>query len=93
VGDSTAVANHIAELWTNEKLYKSMSEYAKNHVSDEVSTVGSAASWLWMCSKLAKGEKVLLHGGWVNDAMREDAGELYVEGEPRLPRNGINLQG
>jgi hypothetical protein len=93
VGDSTAVAKHIVDLWTDEKLYHNMSHYAKHHVSDEVSTVGSAASWLWMCSKLAKGEKVLLNGHWVNDAMRKDAGEMYVEGEPRLPRTGINLQG
>jgi alpha,alpha-trehalose phosphorylase (configuration-retaining) len=93
VGDVDAVANHIVDLWTNKELYKRMSEYAKTCVTDEVSTVGSAASWLWMASKLAKGETLKMKAQWVNDLMRHDTGEDYKEGEPRLPREGINLQG
>jgi alpha,alpha-trehalose phosphorylase (configuration-retaining) len=93
VGDTDTVAKHIVNLWTNKELYKRMSEYAKTCVTDEVSTVGSAASWLWMASKLAQGEKLLMKGAWVNDKMRHDAGEEYQEGEPRLPREGIKLQG
>ena len=93
VGDTTAVANHIVDLWTDKALYKKMSDYARRSVTDEVSTVGSAASWMWMCSKLAKREKLLMKGQWVNDQMRNEAGEAYIEGEPKLPRKGINLQG
>jgi alpha,alpha-trehalose phosphorylase (configuration-retaining) len=93
VGDVDAVAHHIVELWTNKELYKRMSDYAKTTVTDEVSTVGSAASWLWMASKLAKGETLKMKGQWVNDLMRHDTDEDYKEGEPRLPRLGINLQG
>ena len=93
VGDTTAVANHIVNLWTDQVLYMNMSNYARTCVTDEVSTVGNAASWLWMASKLAKGEKVLMNGQWVNDEMRKEAGEEYTQGEPRLPSNGINLQG
>jgi alpha,alpha-trehalose phosphorylase (configuration-retaining) len=93
VGDTTAVANHIVNLWTDKALYKKMSDYARTCVTDEVSTVGSAASWLWMASKLAKGEKLLMKGQWVNDEMRKEAGEGYTEGEPRLPRKRINVQG
>jgi len=93
VGDVDAVANHIVELWTNKDLYKRMSAYAKSFVTDEVSTVGSAASWLWMASKLAKGENLKMKAQWVNDLMRNDTGEEYKEGEPRLPRDGIDLQG
>jgi hypothetical protein len=40
-----------------------------------------------------KGEKLKMKGQWVNDQMRNEAGEAYIEGEPRLPRKGINLQG
>jgi len=93
VGDTTAVANHIVNLWCDKALYKRMSDYARTTVTDEVSTVGSAASWMWMASKLAKGEKLKMKGQWVNDQMRNEAGEAYIEGEPRLPRTGINLQG
>jgi alpha,alpha-trehalose phosphorylase (configuration-retaining) len=93
VGDTTAVANHIVDLWTDKALYKRMSDFAKTTVTDEVSTVGSAASWLWMANKLAGGEKLRMKGQWVNDLMRQDTGEYYTEGEPRLPRKGIDLQG
>jgi alpha,alpha-trehalose phosphorylase (configuration-retaining) len=93
VGDTTSVANHIVDLWTDKALYKRMSDYAKSCVTDEVSTVGSAAAWLWMASKLAEGEDLKMKGQWVNDLMRKDTGEEYTEGEPRLPRKGIDLQG
>jgi alpha,alpha-trehalose phosphorylase (configuration-retaining) len=93
VGDTTAVANHIVNLWTDKVLYSKMSDYAKTCVTDEVSTVGSAASWMWMAAKLAKGDKLLMKGQWVNDEMRKEAGEEYIEGEPRLPRTGIDLHG
>lgn len=93
VGDTTTVANHIVDLWTDNALYRKMSDYARTSVTDEVSTVGSAASWMWMCSKLAKGEKLLMKAQWVNDQMRNEAGEAYIEGEPKLPRKGIDLQG
>ena len=93
VGDTDAVANHIVNLWCDKALYKRISDFAKTSVTDEVSTVGNTASWLWMASKLAKGEKLLMKAAWVNDLMRQEAGEPYPEGEPRLPRLGINLQG
>lgn len=93
VGDTDAVAEHIVNLWTDKALYKRVSEYARESVTDEVSTVGSAASWMWMASKLAKGENLRMNAAWVNDLMREECGEYYTEGEPRLPRVGINLQG
>ncbi|KAG8926435.1 hypothetical protein FRC01_008871 [Tulasnella sp. 417] len=63
------------------------------NVSDEVGTCGNAASWLYLASKLSKGEKLKPNGRWINDMMREDAGEPYREGEPRLKRDNINIQG
>lgn len=44
VGDSTAVAKHLFELWSDDALFDRMSEYAKVSVSDEVGTVGNAVS-------------------------------------------------
>jgi alpha,alpha-trehalose phosphorylase (configuration-retaining) len=35
----------------------------------------------------------LMKAQWVNDAMRNEAGEPYTADEPRLPRKGIDLQG
>jgi alpha,alpha-trehalose phosphorylase (configuration-retaining) len=93
VGDTDAVAEHIVNLWTDKALYKRVSEFAARSVTDEVSTVGSAAAWMWMATKLAKGEKLRMEAAWVNDLMREECGEFYTEDEPRLPRRGINLQG
>jgi len=34
-----------------------MSRYVATHVSDEVSTIGNALSWLYLADALAKGEE------------------------------------
>jgi len=49
-GDSHAVAGHLLALCTDEVLYKKMSVYAKQSVSDEVGTVGNALSWFYLVS-------------------------------------------
>lgn len=72
-----------------------MSDYALHNVSDEVSTVGNALSWMYLASKLCpgngrdegKGEELKPNGRWINDMAREEAGFPYEEGEPRLPRD------
>lgn len=84
--DWKAVAGHLVELWTDEKLYTSMSKYARKSVSDEVHTVGNALSWFFLADKWTQGEGISPSGRWVNDLAREEAGIPYVEGENRLPR-------
>jgi glycosyltransferase involved in cell wall biosynthesis len=87
VGDSDQVAKHLYDLWTDEKLYKLMSSHGSKSVSDEVTTVGNALSWLYLATRLSKGEKVEPYGNWINDMAREEAGEPYELGETRLPRS------
>ncbi|KAG6867163.1 hypothetical protein C0993_006157 [Termitomyces sp. T159_Od127] len=91
-GDNTAVAQHLYELHTDESLHRRISIYAKTHVSDEVGTVGNAAAWLYLAVKFSRGEKVLPQGAWLNDMLREETGEFYAAGEPRLPRAGLDVQ-
>lgn len=86
-GDHHAVARHLHELWTNYGLYKRMSEYAAKSVSDEVSTAGHVFSWLYLASKLSKGEKIMPNGRWINEMAREDAGVPYSPEENKLKRN------
>ena len=86
-GDSTAVASYLNDLFTDTDLYETMSEYAATHVSDEVSTVGNALSWLYLADTLVKGEKLKPNGRWINDMARETAGMPYDKGETRLPRD------
>lgn len=86
VGDTDAVAQRLYELWTDEELYKRMSEYAIAHVSDEVSTVGNAVSWLYLACELSKGGRVEPNGAWINDLARRGAGQEYEVGESRLLR-------
>lgn len=86
VGDTDAVAKHLYELWTDEKLYNRMTNHALHTVSDEISTVGNALSWLYLASKLSKGEEVKPDGRWINDMAREEAGQPYKLGEIRLKR-------
>jgi glycosyltransferase involved in cell wall biosynthesis len=86
-GDSSAVAKYVNDLLTNTELYTQMSKYAASHVSDEVSTVGNALSWLYLAHTLAKGEKLEPNCRWINDMAREAAGLPYEKGEARLPRH------
>jgi len=85
-GDSHAVAKHLLDLCTDDDLYAQMSKYAKNSVSDEVSTVGNALSWFYLANKWVNHGGLVPNGRWVNDLAREEAGKPYVEGENRLPR-------
>ncbi|KAJ5174497.1 uncharacterized protein N7482_000374 [Penicillium canariense] len=83
VGDTDAVAQHLFDLWTDEALYRRMSKYAISHVADEVSTVGNALSWLYLASKLSKGEPVRPQERWINCMAFEESG---VSPSPDLPR-------
>ncbi|KAG5650606.1 hypothetical protein H0H81_011667 [Sphagnurus paluster] len=91
-GDNNAVAQHLYDLHTDEALHRRISEYARTHVSDEVGTVGNAAAWLYLAVKYTRGEKIQPKGAWLNDMLREETGELYKPGEPRLPR-AVDVQG
>lgn len=86
VGDTEAVAQHLYDLWTDDDLYERMSEYALTSVSDEVSTVGNALSWLYLASQMTQGKSCKPHSRWINDMAREAANEPYVPGENRLKR-------
>ncbi|EMD34497.1 glycosyltransferase family 4 protein [Gelatoporia subvermispora B] len=93
-GDNDAVARHMYELYTDDELYERMSEYARTHVSDEVGTVGNAAAWLYLAVMyVSRGVRLHPKGAWLNDLMREETGEPYQPGEPRLPRGHLNVQG
>jgi glycosyltransferase involved in cell wall biosynthesis len=86
-GDHEAVAKYLHRLFTDSELHTTMSAFAETHVSDEVSTVGNALSWLFLADVLAKGEAVKPAGRWINDMAREAAGVPYHEGEVRLERD------
>jgi hypothetical protein len=47
-GDNETVAKHLFDLYTDDKLYKQMSDFARKNVSDEVGTVGNAAAWMYL---------------------------------------------
>ncbi|KAB5578675.1 putative trehalose synthase-like protein [Coniochaeta sp. 2T2.1] len=85
-GDYKAVAKYLHDLFTDEALYDEMSHYAATHVSDEVSTVGNALSWLYLAQSLTSGEDVRPNSKWINDIAREKVGLGYRKGETRLPR-------
>ncbi|KAI1811885.1 glycosyltransferase family 4 protein [Poronia punctata] len=90
-GDYKAVAGHLMDLWTDEKLWKKMSHDAATGVSDEVGTAGNALCWFYLAAKLTTTElgedkKVAGDRRWIADLARQEAGFPYVEGENRLPR-------
>ncbi|KAF7304663.1 Trehalose phosphorylase [Mycena kentingensis (nom. inval.)] len=86
------VAKHLFELYSDEALYRNMSAYAKTHVSDEVGTVGNAAAWLYLAVMYSRGIKIKPNGAWLNDMLRAETNEPYAPGEPRLPRDALQMQ-
>lgn len=38
-------------------------------------------------------QKLKPNGAWLNDMLREETGQPYLPGEPRLPRTHLNMQG
>lgn len=93
-GDNDAVARYMHTLLTDAETYRTMCAYAKSHVSDEVGTVGNAAAWMYLAVMyISRGVKLQPKGAWLNDMLRTEMGEPYADGEPRLPRGGLNVQG
>jgi alpha,alpha-trehalose phosphorylase (configuration-retaining) len=93
-GENETVAKHIFDLYTDVELWDKISKYAKTHVSDEVGTVGNAAAWLYLAVMYgARRTKIQPNGAWLNDLLRAETSEPYKEGEPRLPRGNLNVQG
>lgn len=90
-GDTTTVAKHLYELWTDPEMYASFSKFARENVSDEVGTVGNALCWLYLAATLARGEKLKPRGAWINDLARQTAAQPYAPGEPRLPRKDLHV--
>lgn len=75
VGAHDTVAQHIHHLFTDRDAYAHMSSYAASHVSDEVSTVGNALSWLFLADELANGaRRIEPNSRWINDMARRRRG-------------------
>ncbi|PLB52794.1 UDP-Glycosyltransferase/glycogen phosphorylase [Aspergillus steynii IBT 23096] len=91
VGDTDSVAQHLYDLCTDEKMYQRMSQFARENVCDEVSTVGNALNWLYLASTLTGPNGLKPNGRWINDLARNEAGQPYTEGEPMLKR-AIDLE-
>ncbi|KAG0130324.1 clock-controlled-9 protein [Tuber indicum] len=68
VGDTESVANHLFDLYTNDDIYARMSQHANASVSDDVGTVGNAACWFYLTSKLARSKvlSLVLDGSWTS---------------------------
>ncbi|KAJ5514066.1 Glycosyl transferase family 1 [Penicillium fimorum] len=86
VGDTDAVAQHLFDLWTDHDMYLRISEYGINNVSDEVSTVGSALNWLYLSTKMSRGETIRPNGRWIDDMAFEEIGAPKKPDELRLKR-------
>jgi glycosyltransferase involved in cell wall biosynthesis len=89
--DHMQVAKYLHHLFTDGEAYKHMAAAAESSVSDEVSTVGNALSWLYLADTLAKGGMVKPERKWINDMAREKAGVKYVVGEETVLPRALNL--
>lgn len=86
VGDIDAVAGHLLELWTDHDLYERIKTYSLSYVSDEVSTVGNALNWLYLASKLSRGQNCRPQEEWIQDMARGELNQSYTEDDGKLKR-------
>ncbi|KAL5119109.1 hypothetical protein ACEQ8H_003033 [Pleosporales sp. CAS-2024a] len=93
--DAQDVAREVAcflyHMFSNAPQYDFYAEFARTHVSDEVSTVGNALCWLYLADTLSKGKPVAPERAWINDMARKLAEDEGVEidsctAEEKLPR-------
>lgn len=84
------VATYMHHFFTHPEDTIEMGEWASTHISDEVSTVGNALSWLYLADKLSNGEPVEPNKRWINDMARDAAGiPVNIIDEIRLDRSLI----
>lgn len=87
VGDVQSVADHLLRLWTNSELYDRISSsHSSYRVSDEVSTVGQALNWFYLCSLLSQNMRLEPKGRWIHDLARESFGQDYTKADGKLKR-------
>lgn len=86
IGDYMQTAEYIYDLYTDKRLYKRMSAYARHSVPDELSTIGNAMAWLYLANNMTQGE-VRPNGAFINDMAREAAGEPYTDKSLIIPRD------
>ncbi|RAO65083.1 uncharacterized protein BHQ10_001095 [Talaromyces amestolkiae] len=87
VGDVQSVANHLLRLWTDSDLYERISSCDSSYrVSDEVSTVGQALNWFYLCSLLSQNMSLEPKGRWIHDLARESLGQEYTKADGKLKR-------
>lgn len=87
VGDVQSVANHLLRLWTDSNLYDRISSSDSPYrVSDEVSTVGQALNWFYLCSSLSQNMSLEPKGRWIHDLARESLGQDYTKADGKLKR-------
>ena len=87
VGDVQSVAKHLLQLWTDSDLYARISSCDSEYrVSDEVSTVGQALNWFYLCSFLSQNIRLEPDGRWIHDLARESLGQVYTKADGKLKR-------
>jgi glycosyltransferase involved in cell wall biosynthesis len=87
VGDTRLVAHHLLSLWTDANLYHRMSSYSLQHGSDEVSTVGQALNWFYLCSTLSRCIELKPNRKWIQDMARQELGQNYGKADGKLKRS------
>ncbi|GLA31633.1 hypothetical protein AnigIFM63326_010313 [Aspergillus niger] len=73
-GDECAIARHLSRIFSDEKISQHKAAPALKRLPDEYTTVGNAVSWLYLASKLSRGDKFEPRGKDIYKLAREEAG-------------------
>ncbi len=66
-GDTQGVADHLYDLFTNEKLYKKMCDAAERFANRDFLTVSNALCWLFLSVQLVNNRPIHGQYTWVKD--------------------------
>jgi glycosyltransferase involved in cell wall biosynthesis len=65
IADANSMAKHLFKIWVDGQLQQQVKSTAPNKIWDEITTVGNAVNWLFLASKLSKGENIEPNGEYI----------------------------
>ncbi|KAJ5293561.1 hypothetical protein N7508_008382 [Penicillium antarcticum] len=72
IADANSMARHLFKIWVDGQLQQQGKSAAPNKTWDEITTVGNAVNWLFLASKLSKGETIKPSGEYIYHLAQQD---------------------
>jgi glycosyltransferase involved in cell wall biosynthesis len=78
IADANSMAEHLFKICVDGQLQQQVKLSAPNKTWDEVTTVGNAENWLFLASKLTKGENIEPNGEYIYHLAQRGSVETHI---------------